>query len=55
MVEVNGFLDEIKSALFHGGDGFFDGTESGEKNDGDGGIGLLGFTQNVEAGGAGHF
>ena len=34
MVEVDGLLKEIEGAFFHGGDGFFDGTEGGERRTG---------------------
>ena len=55
MFKIDGLLEKIESAFFHGGDGFVDGTEGGEQEDGDGGIGLLGFAKDVEAGSAGHF
>jgi hypothetical protein len=55
MVEVHRLLYEIESALFHGGDRFFDRAKGGEKDYGNGGIGLLGFAENFEAGSAGHF
>jgi hypothetical protein len=43
MLQVHGLLQKVESAFFHGGDGFVDGTEGGEQQDGDGGVGLLGF------------
>ena len=55
VIEIDGFLEKIEGAFFHGGDGFFDGAECGEQNDRNGGVGLLGFAQHVEAGSAGHF
>src|SRR5208282_1809062 len=38
----------------HGGDGFFDRTVGGQQQHGDGGIGLLGLAQNVQARSARH-
>jgi len=55
VIEVHRLLNEVESAFFHGGDGFFYGTESGEKNYRNGGVGLFGFAKDFEAGGAGHF
>src|SRR5215813_8609324 len=55
MVEIDGLLNEIEGAFLHGGDSFIDGAESGEQDYGNGGVGLLGLAQNVEAGSAGHF
>src|SRR3989304_4903492 len=53
MVEVHRLLDEIESAIFHGGHRIFDGAESGDENDRDGGVGLFGVPQDVQAGAAG--
>ena len=55
MIEIDRFLDEIKRALLHRRDRFFNGAKCGEQNDGDGWVGLFGLAQNVETGRSGHF
>ena len=55
MLEIDGFLDEIESAFFHGSDGLVDGAESGKQNDGNCRVSLFGFAQDVESRCAGHF
>ena len=53
MIEVDGLLNEIEGALFHGGDGFVDGTVSGDENDGKRGFGGFCLAQDFDAGMAG--
>src|SRR5882762_164108 len=54
VVEIDRFLQKIKSAFFHGGDRFFHRAKGGQKNYRNGGVGVLRFAQYVETGRARH-
>src|ERR1700682_1051479 len=49
VIEVNGLLEKIEGAFFHGCDGLFDRAERGQKNHGNGRVGVLGRAQDIEA------
>ncbi len=55
MVQVHRFLNEIERAFLHRRDRVLHRAERGDQNHRNGGIGLLGFAQNVQSGTARHF
>ncbi len=55
MFQVYGLLDEIVSAFLHRCHGLFHRAVGGDQDDGNRGIGLLGFAENFESRAAGKF